>query len=126
MKKEINAFRERILIDAITVVEDNDYIGLLIAKAKAIIQENGTPHNRQTPSMLMMEMIEAIQELENYRLLNLSLKEMQGVFDYYDALYFERYFKSRIISAKRILLRLSKFGSAPYSSSSEAFRRFIP
>lgn len=126
MKKEIKAFRERLLIDAIMVIEDNDYVGLLIEKANVIIRENGFQYHRETPSMLMTEMIEAIRELENYRLLNLSLKDVQNVCAGYDSVYFERYFKSRIISAKRTFLRLSRFGSSTICSYANAAQAFLP
>lgn len=124
MKRDISSFREKILIDAIKLVEDNDYVGLLINNAKMVIQAEGRSFNRQTPMMLAIEITEALKELENYRILNLSLIEMNASADLCDYGHFERYFKSRIISGKRILSKLCKF--IPYFSESNYFQHEEP
>jgi len=109
MKKEIKTFREKILRNAIIVVEDNDYLGLLIEKAKVVVKSGGEPYNTQTPDMLVTEITEALREFESYRILNLATGSVIVQDELYDYRYFERYFKSRTIAGKKVLSKLEKF-----------------
>ena len=99
MKKK--TFREKILRNAIIVVEDNDYLGLLIEKAKVVVKSGGEPFNTQTSNMLVTEITEALREFESYRILNLATGSVIVQDELYDYRYFERYFKSRTIAGKR-------------------------
>ena len=109
MKKEIKTFREKILRNAIIVVEDNDYLGLLIEKAKVVVKSGGEPFNTQTSNMLVTEITEALREFESYRILNLATGSVIVQDELYDYRYFERYFKARTIAGKKVLSKLEKF-----------------
>jgi len=53
MERDIEKLSRKILTDAILIVEDNDYLGLLIENAKTMIKNGGQSFNLQNPTMLV-------------------------------------------------------------------------
>lgn len=101
----MDEFQYKILLEAISIVEINDYVGLLIDRAKIIIKQSGTVTNTEITSNLYVEILGSIEELYKYRCLNRHL--IKRADNRTSHLIYEHYFKSRIRSAKLALKKLS-------------------
>lgn len=102
---KMDEFQHKILLEAISIIEINDYVGLLIDRAKIIIKRSGTVTNIEITVNLYFEILGSIDELYKYRCLNRKL--IKRADNNTAHLVYEHYFKSRIRSAKAVLKKLS-------------------
>lgn len=109
MKKDIlfEEFKRKILIEAILIVEENDYMGLLIEKAKIMIKNSGGTFNNEHPFGVFTELNKVLCQLIEYRKLNTALFIDNGLYPGYPK--YDKYFKSRIRSAKYVITKLKNF-----------------
>lgn len=106
-QRAIEAFQRKILLEAIQVVEENDYTGLLISKGKAITASVGSTFNNETPLEVFDELCNVIDEMLKYRKLNTLLALTEAPHSRY--LQYDSYFKSRIRSARIVQGKLRSF-----------------
>ncbi|QDW24859.1 hypothetical protein [Pedobacter sp. KBS0701] len=101
----IDEFQYQLLLEAIDIVEANDYVGLLIDRAKIIIQTPIVSVNLADTFTLYTDVFAAINHLNKYRSLNRKL--LINAED--DALHlaYDQYFNSRVRSGKLILKKLA-------------------
>lgn len=102
-------FQDQILLRAILTVEENDYLGLLIEKAKMIISRGGLPFNNESANEILRDLLLTIDECKKYRKLNSILGPKVSAFHFLDFHQMDNYFKLRIRTAKLILRKLSAY-----------------
>ena len=107
--ESLQDFQRQVFLEAIFVVEQNDYMGLLVDKAKIILQENGRPFNNESAKDVLAEIEQVLIQLINYRKLNQMINRNQWEVYQQPQKDYDIYFKSRIISAKRASHKLVQF-----------------
>jgi hypothetical protein len=107
--ESLQDFQRQVFLEAIFVVEQNDYMGLLVDKAKIILQENGRPFNNESAKDVLAEIEQVLIQLINYRKLNQMINRKQWEVCQQPQKDYDKYFKSRIILAKRASHKLVQF-----------------
>lgn len=102
---DVDEFQYQILLEAIDIVEANDYVGLLLGRAKIFTQSSALVINCGAALTLYTEILAAVNDLSKYRSLNKKLSNAAQ--DGAVHLIYDRYFSSRIRSGKLILRKLS-------------------
>lgn len=108
-RESLEQFQREIFLEAIFVVEQNDYMGLLVNKAKLITDRNGESFNNETATDILAEIEQVLIKLVKYRKLNQMLYLNEHDVSSKLLMEYDKYFKSRITSAKLATNKLYQF-----------------